>query len=308
MSICDGVQSADVWLGRPAFLPRIVADTSELSIVPEPGNLSGPLSISDDGSQRLQAGSPVDGAYVVSSKVARGQLTPWSRRISFVRDAVPHNAYGGAKDDLLPLRDWTALEEQALTSHVSHGLEWTKEAVRLAIFLRLFTLVDARAGMSWTSLKWFVLASLRPSTLGPCCGVFTTRDFFVHVATTLGRTRVVASASLSFIRKRKEGDIVLAQGALCHVLTDEFERAVEGGGGKLFRRAAASVWGSADDRLYRCQPSVPVRKAWMAGCSREGDSPTCFFRGRNDPETERTLPISVAMELGTASLHCSRPL
>lgn len=243
VSVCDGVQSGDVWLGRPAFLPRIVADTSEFNIVPEPGNLSGPLTISDDGSSRLQACSPVDGAYVVSPKVARGRPTPWSRRISFVRDAVPHTAYGGSKDDLLPLRDWASLEKQGLTSHVSDSLAWEEGGCAIGDLLEAvyaggrtgwdeMDLIEViRLGVGGAVDAWTMLRSLHDA--GYLCPRL--RQHWK------GRVWTLVPPSLLIVKGR-ETDIVLAEGALCDRLTDAFKRAAEGGGGAPFRRPAMSVW------------------------------------------------------------------
>lgn len=111
VSIFDGVQTNDIWLGRPAYLPRVSADALDAVLGREPG-AQGELSIARDrdapGIHLLRSELPVGGTFLISSPVAG-----WSRRVTFASQAVPHEDLSGANADLSVLDDWSALEEES---------------------------------------------------------------------------------------------------------------------------------------------------------------------------------------------------
>ncbi|MBY0396854.1 MAG: hypothetical protein K2X91_10360, partial [Thermoleophilia bacterium] len=236
VSIFDGVQTNDIWLGRPAFLPRISADALDPVIDAEPGARGDVEAVQDEdapGIHLLRSEAPVGGTFLISSPVAG-----WSRRVTFAPEAVPHQDLSGANADLPALDDWSAVEAAAGPATRPTPSGWAETDPDLCDLLEAvyaggragweeFDLVELiRRGMGgrvgpWTMLRCLQDAGIvRPRLRRQWRGrVWTLEPVGLHDA---------------------GGGTVILSGALCERMQEEFRLASAALGGAPFRNTGLS--------------------------------------------------------------------
>jgi hypothetical protein len=242
ISVFEGVRSGRYWLGRPSFLPRISADGSALVARAEERATGEVRCIEMEkapGIFRLVADRSPEGTFVVEPAEGLGDSRFWSRRLTFVADALIHQTLSeGPPAD--PMVEWEDTQRSELTvkdfeptycesvSELDDLVEavyaggrsgWSEEDI-----IRLI-----RRGLTTQVNPWDVLRSLQESTLlKPMLR-----------AQWRGRFWLLEPPSLAKL-SGPQGPIVVVQGCLGARLVDEFRRTVTGSGGTIFRRSGVT--------------------------------------------------------------------
>jgi len=236
VSVFDGVQTNDIWLGRPAYLPRISADTLSPVIEREPdarGNLAVAPEPNAPGIHILRSGSPVGGTFLVSSRLAG-----WSRRITFAPQAVPHRDLLGTGTGLAELVDWNALEDVAGIVDAPAPEGWAEMGGELGDLLEA---VYAGGRSGWEEFDLIELIRrgighlVRPWTMLRClhdAGIVRPR------LRNQWRGRVWTLEPVVLLDERR--GIVLATGALCERMQEELRITADALGGLTFRKSGLS--------------------------------------------------------------------
>ncbi|MGU3558605.1 hypothetical protein [Methylobacterium radiotolerans] len=236
VSIFDGVQTNDIWLGRPAFLPRISADALDPVVHPEPGARGDVATAQDPDApdmHLLRSEGVVGGTFMISSPVAG-----WSRRVTFAPDAVPHQDLSGANADLPVLDDWNAVEACAGLRTHSTPSGWAETDPHLGDLLEAvyaggrsgweeFDLVELiRRGMDGRVRPWSMLRCLQDG------GIVRPR------LRRQWRGRVWTLEPVG-LHDAGDGTTVLV-GALCERIQEDFRLASAALGGAPFRNPGLS--------------------------------------------------------------------
>lgn len=253
VTVSDGVRTGAFWLGRPPFLPQIAADNDELSVRAE-NDAVGTIRCRGvertPGMFRLVADGPVEGNYVISPVALDGAMPrSWSRRVSFVADALVHETSGvsGPAD---PLIEWdgtvspapivqdfepswderrTPTDELIEATYAGGRAGWNE--------MDIVALVRA-AGLGDGVNPWDVLRALQE---GGCLRPMLRAQWRGRVW-ALGRPALAAFKSCT-------QSVVVVGGCIGTRLAEEFRRAVKAAGGTPFRRAGATALAPA---LFGC--------------------------------------------------------
>lgn len=240
VSVSDGVRTGAFWLGRPAFLPRIAADNDELSVQAENGAVGAIRCLGVErtpGIFRLAADGPVEGNYVISPVAAVARA--WSRRVSFVADALVHETSGfsGPAD---PLIEWDGAVSPV---PIVQDFEPSWDDRRMAIDdLVEATYAGGRVGWSEMEIVDLVRAGLgdriNPWDILRCLQEATCLKPMLR-AQWRGRAWALGTPALGTFRSRVQS-VVIVDGCIGARLVDDFRRAVTAAGGVPFRRPGAT--------------------------------------------------------------------
>ncbi|HYG91824.1 MAG TPA: hypothetical protein VD978_36870 [Azospirillum sp.] len=240
--VSNGIHVKSAWLGRPQFLPHIEAEAFDLAVRSEIENSDKTtLSVA---AGRLRAAAPVDGSYIVEPILIDGEdRPPWSLRLQFVRNALPHPKIGGARHRLQRLVDWSGVRQLPAATDARESLKWEKDDAACEDLLEA-VYADGAAGWEEGELVYDLICraglDVPPWTMLRClqdAGIVEPR----LRERWRGRTWTLVAPHIVPVRA-EANDLVLAEGALCAQLVDDFRMVVEGMGGTCFRRLGASKW------------------------------------------------------------------
>lgn len=242
VSVRDGIRSGAFWLGRRRFLPQIAADSTELVIRAESGAKGEIRSaeISDaPGTFSLTADQSVDGRFVVAPKADLPAVPAWSRRLTFVADALIHASDEQAAQGRA-LIEWDDVEQLA-SAVGSFDPIWEDSKPEVDDLIEAIyaggksgwneseLVQTVRDGLGAEINPWDVLRCLQESTLlNPLLR-----------SQWKGKIWSLVPPSLVAVRYG-DRDVYVVRGCLCERLIDEFTRGVAGAGGAAFRRAGVS--------------------------------------------------------------------
>jgi hypothetical protein len=240
VSVLDGQRTGSFWLGRPPFLPHVNADNDELSVRAENDTTGSIRCVADErtpGVFKLSADSPVGGSFLISPNTKPGGIRPWTRRVTFVADALIHEAIRApaASDHLvewdgpqaapvaMDIRptwdDRTSLIDDLIEAVYAGGKTGWNEMDLVAL---------VRRGLGIEVNPWDVIRSLQEATcLKPMLR-----------AQWRGRLWNLEQPSLRVIGNVP---IVVVDGCISARRAVEFRRAAEAAGGSVFRRAASAM-------------------------------------------------------------------
>jgi hypothetical protein len=254
VAVSDGVRTGAFWLGRPPFLPQIAADNEELSVRAETDAVGTVRCLAIErtpGMFRLAADGPVEGNYVVSPAASdRESSRAWSRRLSFVADALVHDTSGisGPTD---PLVEWAGAVSPAPIvrefepswddrgTPVDDLVEATYAGGRTG-WNEMDIVALVRAGLGDHVNPWDMLRALQEAGgLRPMLR-----------AQWRGRVWALRRPALAVFKSRTQS-VVVVDGCIGARLADEFRRAVKAAGGMAFRRpgvtaSAPTLFGCVD--------------------------------------------------------------
>jgi hypothetical protein len=239
VSVVDGQRTGSFWLGRPPFLPRINADNDDLSVHPEASATGSIRCVADERSPgvfRLVADGPIEGSFLLSPHVPHGATRRWTRRVTFVADALIHDAIRApAASD--PLVEWEGPPQAAGSLQIRPSWDDQRSSVDdlvEAVYaggrtgwneMDLVSLV--RGGLGPDLNPWDIIRSLQESTcLKPMLR-----------AQWRGRVWALGEPSLRIIGETN----VVVDGCISARLAGEFRRAAESAGGTAFRVPGRSV-------------------------------------------------------------------
>jgi hypothetical protein len=240
VSVRDGIKNGADWLGRPRFLPVIFADSNEIEISAERG-AHGRIDCHEDpkvpGRHRLDARETVEGFYLLSPKVSKGQRPPWVRRISFIADAYVHDRAHSRKQNPT-IKEWKSEE---YSNKVVRSIQpyWNAEKLESD---DLIEAVYAGGRSGWDEAD-IVSMLLRWKSWNPWDVLRWLQDSKVIVPTTRTqwRGRIWELVPPTLIRwPSHAGDTVLVDGCVPSRLISDFLRAVAGERGTVFREIAPS--------------------------------------------------------------------
>ncbi len=239
-TVSGGILADGAWLGRPAFLPRIVARGEALELRSGPG-AEGDMSVRSDPidrhATRLVADGPVSGTWTVGP--SQGSQS-WSRRMTFVRNALPREPAAERSGTALgyePVVDWTQVEDKPMLP-LRRPQGWAEGDPRLADLVEALY-AGGRSGWDEGSLTALVLDALG-SDVDPWLVLRSLRD---------------ASFVRPFLRPRWKGRVwflepiglrligptlAVVDGAPCEMLMTTFRDVCEALGGRAFRVLGAA--------------------------------------------------------------------
>jgi hypothetical protein len=268
ITLADGVRVGNAWLGRVGFLPRISTDCHPTAATRVAERNDGAVITICNGV--LVSEETVDGVYDISvSADIYSQTAVWSRRVSFVANAMPHPHIGGAASQEPLVREWLSFEPARTNTIASSNLTWTEESPASADILEAIyaagrsglsdgEMVDLVArGAAARTNTWSLLRSLQES------GFIEARQR----QRWRGRVWTLGKPTLVEVGGSGSG-VVVADGAICAALECEFREVAHGAGGIPFRRIGVSAWSppivgatSIDSRVLAARLGWPVTQS-----------------------------------------------
>lgn len=232
VSVFGGIRTDGLWLGRPAFLPRIRAGGSALRVVGRGGTV-GALSAmpvpDDDQCWRLEAPSPVGGPFLIEPM---SDDRSWSRHVTFSENAVPHQelAPGPRLQDALV--DWVEGSVEAVHPiAVADG--WDDGDAGLS------DLVEAVYAQGRGGLSEQTLVRLSRGALGNAHNPWAVMRLLRDASILQPRLRSGWKGRIWTLREpciRIGAGISLVEGAICESLARDFRSIALVEGARPFRR------------------------------------------------------------------------
>ncbi|WP_336749063.1 hypothetical protein [Pantoea vagans] len=237
-----GIRVPGGWLGLPAFLPSVESDTRRYKIYSSENDEAGTSISVIDG--RLISSVPLNGEFFIEPALETGEQTPpWRRRARFFTRAVPHPTLGeSARYRFESLRDWWTSSLKAPKFNFEELFQWEDSE---AFCDHLLEAIYASGASGWEEAE---LVALLERVAGNISVWHLIRC--LHHAGLIeprlrpgwkGRAWTLVKPSLLHLRNG-ENSLVVAEGAACARLMEDFQKAVIGLGGKSFRRSGVSVW------------------------------------------------------------------
>jgi hypothetical protein len=278
VTVSDGVRTGAFWLGRPPFLPQIAADNENLSVRSEDDAVARVSCLAiprTPGMFRLAADEPVEGRYLISPSASDCEsLGTWSRRVSFVADALIHETgrlYGSAD----PLIEWNGSPSPVPTIEEFEPY-WDERRTRVDDLIEA-TYAGGRSGWNEMDMVALVRAGLG-SAINPWDMLRSLQEAGCLTpllrAQWRGRVWTLQCPALAEFKSRARS-VVVVDGCIGARLANEFRRAVKVAGGTAFRRpgvtaSAPSLFGCVDADAVRLGAALrwSVRSATFAANGR----------------------------------------
>lgn len=284
-----GIRVPGGWLGLPTFLPSIESDTQRYKIY-SPGNGNAGVSISV-AEGRLISSAPLNGEFFIEPAPKTGEKTPpWRRRTRFFPLAVPHPALGESeKYRFEPLSDWSMSSLKVSTFNFEEPFQWEDGEVCCD---HLLEAIYASGASGWEEAELVALLERVADNIS----VWHLIRCLHHAGLIeprlrpgwKGRVWTLVKPALLHLRNG-ENSLVVAEGAICTSLMDDFQKAVAGLGGESFRRNGVSVWSPP---LFGAALADPVALSLRLGW------PLIDAASLSD-----TTPLSLAPTERAAELH-----
>jgi hypothetical protein len=242
-----GIKTHGAWLGLPNFLPSLGVGSEKIKLRYEPHDDSESRQVGIDGMQ-LTSDGPLDGVCVVEPALStRETAAPWRLSSRFLKHAIPHVRFTGARYDLEPMNDWHVAGEPSDAYCTPPPLAWSPESTQCDDLLEALYADGAsgweeaqlvsllrRASPSFESSPWPMLRCLQDSAiLQP-----RLRNGWRGRAWTLVPPQLVELET-------PQGPLVLVEGALCNALLNDFCAAVAAVGGTSYRNPGLGSWSPA---------------------------------------------------------------
>lgn len=235
-SVSDGIRTGGLWLGRPGYLPRIVAEGQDLIVRPcseTSGTVETAPDAEDPAAWRLRSAGPVTGSWLVEP--AGGRLT-WSRRLAFAPNAVPHADLGS------PARSYDLLTDWRTSGYDTIGTETVLDRWE-ATDGPTADLVEAVYASGRSGLPEGDLVRLVRAGLGDEAAPWTVIRMLRDAAVIEPRLRPGWAGRIWTLRLptlRVLGHAAIAEGALCERLTQDFKASCALHGSRPFRFPGAA--------------------------------------------------------------------
>ncbi|HWW05596.1 hypothetical protein [Collimonas sp.] len=244
-TVFNGIRVYGRWLGLPGFLPSIETDSSQITLVAEV-NDAPVIDCNGVGNiVRLVAEEPLNGTYSVEPELRRGEyFSPWRLRLQFISHALPHSSLSRTRQRLQQLKDWDGVvkvsakydaDESPVREFGSSAMKWLLEAVYADGYsgwdeADLVSLVR-RTAVDFEADPWMMLHLLQDA------GIIEPRlrQGWKGRVWTLVPPHIVRA-------HRGENEVALVEGALCFRQIEDFNLAVEGLGGSMFRHQDDTRW------------------------------------------------------------------
>ncbi|MFP1926865.1 hypothetical protein [Lonsdalea quercina] len=284
-----GIRVPGGWLGLPTFLPSVESDTRRYKIYSSGHSDAGVnISVADG---RLISSSPLNGEFFIEPALETGEKTPpWRRRVRFFTRAVPHPALGeSARYRFEPLFDWSTSSLKVPTFNFEEPFQWEGCEVRCE---HLLEAVYASGASGWEEAELVALLERVADDIS----VWHLIRCLHHAGLIeprlrpgwKGRVWTLVKPALLHLRNG-ENSLVVAEGAVCASLMDDFQKAVAGLNGESFRRSGVSVWSPPVFGAVLADPAaLSQRLGWPL---------------IDVPSSSDTAPLSLVPTERTAELH-----
>jgi hypothetical protein len=228
-TISEGVRVGHHWLGRPSVLPIITTDAGPIRLV-HAGASDEPVCEDVEGRPNVYAiksGSPLDGLYAL--QMASSASTP----LRFVRNSLIHA--GRRSSNGIPIQEWTAVTYM-VGRNVAPALEWQVVSSGVDDLLEAIY-AGGRSGWNESELVP-LLERLLPARINPWDFLRSLHDSSLLSpslrAQFRGRVWTLRDAEMVSLRTTLR-DVVVVDGSLSALLTEDFRAAVSSMGGQPFR-------------------------------------------------------------------------
>jgi hypothetical protein len=284
--VFGGVRSAGEWLGRPRFLPKVAADTFELAIAPRGGTNDGTLYCREElaGVHAIRSALPLDGPYVVQPAEIDDTSPPWSRNLTFVRDAHVHQTFPAPKGKRIAEWQDTAANSMETTSAVD---AWNDIDPELD---DLIEAIYAGGSSGWNEAEivpimsdilgdeaspWDMLRALQEATM---------LEPYLKPGWK-GRTWTLRRPIVASLQSRC-GPLVVVDGYAGTRQIQDFRVAVDAMGGAAFRQPGTGKWSAPLIGARDVDPTeLATRLGWSVGLTpTAGGLPASFIQTVISPE------------------------